>query len=322
MKCDSIQQVAVLGLGAMGHGIVQLFATAGYPVNAFDEVTAARDSLHERIRANLKLFVQAGLVDADQVEPILARITVTESERAAVESVQFITEAVREDLGVKQELLKRLETETSPETIIASNSSTFPISQSGEGMKHPERAIVTHYFNPPHVIPALEVVPGPQTSEATTQTTLELMRSTGKEAILIKKEIPGFVVNRIQMALAREVWDLLDKGIASAEDIDAAVSATMGIRLAAIGPLQVNDLGGLEIVTHVYNNLVPELRSDAVIPPVVQNLVDGGHFGVKTGQGFYNYPADTIKATTAARDARLLDLLKLFYDWKKAKASQ
>ena len=98
--------------------------------------------------------------------------------------------------------------------------------------------------------------------------------------------------------------------------------ARHGIRLAAIGPLQVNDLGGLEIVTHVYNNLVPELRSDAEIPPVVQNLVDGGHVGVKTGQGFYHYPADTIKATTAARDARLLDLLKLFYDWKKTKASE
>ena len=316
MSYKSIQKVAVLGLGSMGHGLVQLFATAGYTVHAFDEVTKARDSLIHRIGNNLEVFVQAEMIAADQVEPIIARIHVVATEREAVENAQFITEAVREDLRTKQELLRRLEDETSSQTIIASNSSTFPISQSGERMKHLERAIVTHYFNPPHIIPAVEVVPGPDTDEATTQTTLDLMRRIGKETILINKEVPGFVVNRIQMALARETWDLLDKGIASAEDIDAAVSATMGLRLAALGPLAVNDFGGLDVVSRVYSNLVPDLCTNSEIPTIVRDLIEAENYGVKTGQGFYSYPSATAAAQATERDSRFLALLKLFRSWK------
>jgi len=312
MKCDSIHQVAVLGLGSMGHGIAQAFAASGYAVNAYDEMPEARASLGERIRRNLKAFNKAGLITLDEVEIILSRVTVVASEQEAVANAQFVTEAVREDLHVKQDLFRRLEADAAPETIFASNSSTFPISQSAEGMKHPERAIVTHYFNPPHVIPAVEVVPGPATGESTITATVELIRRLGKEAILIHKEVPGFLVNRIQMALAREVWDLLDKDIASAEDIDAAVRATMGLRLAAMGPLQVHDLGGLDVVSRVYCNLAPDLRSDAELPAIIRSMLEEGHLGIKSGQGFYRYEPALVEAQAAERDGRLLDLLKLY----------
>lgn len=313
MKRETIHRVAVLGLGTMGHGIAQVFATAGYRVCGYDDVPAARSSLHDRIRNNLKEFVDARLLKRNAINPILSRITVADTEEEAVRGAQFVTEAVREDLAVKVALFSRLERMVSADTILASNSSTFMITQSAAKMKHPERAIVTHWFNPPHFVPVVEVVPGKRTSTATTRTTLALMTRIGKEAIHIRKEIPGFLVNRFQIAVMREVWDLLDRGIASAEDIDAAVRGTMGFRLAAIGPLEVGDFGGLDVHTAVFRNLAPDIKSDTKIPSIVKKLVEAGHYGVKTGRGFYKYTPKTIAEKRTRRDKLFLTLLKLLY---------
>jgi 3-hydroxybutyryl-CoA dehydrogenase len=313
MQLNSIHSVAVLGLGTMGHGIAQTFARAGYSVRGYDEARAARKSLHDRVRQNLRSFVDGGLVRAGEVERILARIAVFDDEQETVESTQFVTEAVREELRVKQELLPRIERMVSGETILASNSSTFPISQSAARMKRPQRAIVAHWFNPPHIVPVVEVVPGPRTSAATTRTTLALMKKIGKEAVHIRKEIPGFLINRCQAALMREVWDLLDRGVASVADLDAAVRGTMGFRLAAIGQLEVGDFGGLDVHTAVFRNLAPDIKSDTKLPTVVKKLVEAGHLGVKSGRGFYRYTPRTIAAKRSLRDKRFLALLRLLY---------
>lgn len=310
---DSIQRVAVIGLGTMGHGIAQTFAIAGCEVTGYDDVAAARESLHARVHQNLLDFVDAGLLSADQIESVLGRITVCDSEAEAVRDVEFVTEAIREEIVAKQELFERLEKLVSDETILASNSSTFPISQSGVRLRTPERAIVTHWFNPPHIVPAVEVVGSPATSVATISTTLELLRRAGKLAIRINQELPGFLVNRVQVAVMREVWDLLDRGVASVEDIDAAIRGSMGFRLAALGPLQIHDFGGLDIQTAVYRNLVPEIASGLDVPETVQGIVDDGHHGFKTGCGFYEYPAETAEQLLSDRDQRYLALLKMFH---------
>src|SRR5438045_4035283 len=158
---NGIRRVAVLGLGTMGHGIAQTFALAGYDVACFDESASTRASLIERVRANLAAFVAAELVEPEQVEPTLARLSLTDTEDEAVADVPFLTEAIPEDLAVKQALLARLERIAAPGTILASNSSSFPISQSGRLLQYPERALVTHWFNPPHLTPVVEVVPSP-----------------------------------------------------------------------------------------------------------------------------------------------------------------
>lgn len=310
----SIHTVAVLGLGTMGHGIAQVFATAGCRVFGYDEQSEARGSLHERIKLNLEDFVAAGLVRKRDVPAILKRIVVADSEAEAVCEAQFVTEAVREDLKTKQALFARLEELVSDKTILASNSSTFPISQSGARMKQPGRAIVTHWFNPPHLVPTVEVVPGKHTSEQTTRASLALLKRCGKQAIRINVELPGFLVNRIQVAVMREVWDLLDRGVASAEDIDAAVRGSMGFRLAAIGPLEVHDFGGLDIQARVFCNLAPEIRSSTALPETIKQLVAAGHFGAKTGKGFHSYTPRKLAAKRAQRDQQFLALLKLFYD--------
>lgn len=309
----SIQRVSVIGLGTMGHGIAQTFAMAGCEVTGFDEFAVARDSLHDRIRQNLQDFVAAELFPANRIDATLQRIRVCGTQADAVRDAQFVTEAMREDLAAKQALFESLECDVADDTILASNSSTFPISQSGARLKRPERGVVTHWFNPPHIVPTVEVVGSPQTNEATIQATLELLRRSGKLAIRINQELPGFLVNRVQIAVMREVWDLLDRGVASVEDIDAAIQGSMGFRLAALGPLRIHDFGGLDIQTAVLRNLAPEIASGTTAPPTVQRIVDAGHHGFKTGRGFYEYPPAVADQVRSDRDQRYLSLLKLFH---------
>jgi 3-hydroxybutyryl-CoA dehydrogenase len=311
MPAEPIQTVAVLGLGTMGHGIAQTFAAAGLRVFCFEEQPAVRDGLHERVRSNLDEFVRAGVMEPSDVPGILERLIVCSSEREAVAEAQFITEAVWEDLAVKQELLARLEKWAAKDAILASNSSAFPISQSGNRLRHPERAVVTHWFNPPHLVPTVEVVPGPQTSEATAETSLALLRRLGKLAIRVNGELPGFLVNRVQVALMREIWYLLDQGVASVTDIDAAIRGSMGFRLAVQGPLEVQDFGGLDIQARTFENLGPTLNASNQVPPAVRKLIDQGRLGFKTGRGFYDYPPGAGEAKRARRDRLFLDLKRL-----------
>lgn len=305
--------MAVLGLGTMGHGIAQAFAVAGYPTRCFDELPAARETLLDRVRANLDRFVQAGLLLPEECEPALSRLVVCESEAEVVADCWFVTEAVREDLPTKLELFARVEQSVAPDAILASNSSTFPISQSGARMSRPERGIVTHWFNPPHLVPLVEVVPGPATAGEVTDRTVALMHELGKVPIRLRKELPGFLVNRIQVALMREIWDLLDRDVASPEEIDAAVRASIGFRLAAIGPLEVHDFGGLDIQTTVFRNLAPEIRDGSELPHGVADLVADGHLGAKTGRGFMEYPPDRLRERQLRRDDLFLKLAALLY---------
>ncbi len=308
-----VSKVAVIGLGTMGHGIAQTFAMAGCEVTGFDEISAAGDSLHDRVRQNLRDFVEAELFESDQIDSVLKRLRVCRTEAEAVCGAEFVTEAVREDLAAKQEVFERIERDVSDDAILASNSSTFPISQSGARLRRPERAIVTHWFNPPHIVPTVEVVGSPRTNEGTIQATLELLRRSGKLAIRINQELPGFLVNRVQIAVMREVWDLLDRGVASVEDIDAAIQGSMGFRLAALGPLRIHDFGGLDIQTAVFRNLAPQIASGTEVPPKVQAIVDAGHHGFKTGRGFYEYPPEAADQVRSERDQRYLSLLRLFH---------
>ena len=310
---NGISRVAVLGLGTMGHGIAQTFALAGCDVACFDESANMRGSLIERVRTNLEAFVTAGLVEPWQIEPTLTRLGLAGTEEEAVAEAQFVTEAVPEDLEIKQALFSRLERIAGPEAILASNSSSFPISQSGSRMQRPERALVTHWFNPPHLTPIVEVVPGPHTSLDTVQTTLDLLLRLGKHPIRLQRELPGFLVNRVQVAIQREVWDLVGQGVATPEEIDAAIRGTIGFRFAALGPLEIHDFAGLDIQLATYRNLVSEIRSDTTPPKAIQELAADGRLGVKTGRGFYKYPPDRLQARRARRDSLLLKLRKLLY---------
>lgn len=309
----TIEQVAVLGLGTMGHGIAQTFAIAGLEVRCFDDVPAARDTLRERVQSNLDQLSKAGLLNVAEIPAILSRLHVFDSEQDAVSKAQFITEAVSEELRVKQALFARLEDDVGDDVILASNTSSYPMTQISQQMRHPERALNTHWFNPPHIVPLVEVVPGERTVETTTLATIELLRRIGKLPIRLNQEVPGFLVNRIQTAMMREIWDLWQRGVASAEDIDLAVRSSIGLRLAVIGPMQVCDFAGLDIWSKVYGNLAPDLRADSALPERIGKLVASGHLGAKTGQGIFADNSEVVAAKMQARDKGYLELIKLMW---------
>jgi 3-hydroxybutyryl-CoA dehydrogenase len=197
---------------------------------------------------------------------------------------------------------------------LASNSSSFFMTAMAARMRRPERAILCHWFNPPAIIPVVEVAPGQRTSEETTLTSMELLQRIGKTPVRINHELPGLVVNRVQAALRREIFDLLERGIASAEDIDRAIQGSMGLRLAAVGPFQVLDFAGLDVSCRVYENLAPDLRSDAKLPDFIRDMLARGQFGVKTGQGFFSYTAASAQEKQARRDRLYLALVRLLQE--------
>jgi 3-hydroxybutyryl-CoA dehydrogenase len=313
---SDISRAAVIGLGTMGAGIAQMFAAVGCEVRCFDEQPEPMRSLKARVGENLRLMSEAGLVRERAIDEILGRLSVVRTERDAASGAEFVVEAVREDLGVKRDLLGRLESIVAPTTILATNTSSLNVTEMTSGLGNQDRVVVTHWFNPPHIVPVVEVVPGPRTSKATIDATVALLKRAGKTPVPLARDIPGFIVNRVQVAMVREVWALLESGIASPEDIDIAIRGSMGFRLAASGPLEITDFGGLDIWGKVFNNLAPQIESGATIPGTIQRKIDAGDFGPKTGRGIYNYRDGDLEEKRAARDKQFLSLAKLL--WSKS----
>lgn len=309
-------RVAVLGLGTIGHSVAQVFAQAGCEVRCFSPSANTRNLLHPRVRSNLRQLAAADLVPSTEAyaDSVLQCLSVFTTEEEAVTGADFVWEAAPEVLTMKQELLSRVETSVSEDTIIVSTTSSFPMTLMASDMIVPGRAIVGHPFNPPHLIPIVEVVPGALTTPETTAALTYLLRSAGKQPIHIEKEVPGFVVNRIQLALLREAWAILDSGIASAEDIDAAVKGTLGLRMASMGPLRIADFAGLDTWERIFHSLANDLdNSTSSTPAALQRLISNGHFGAKTGQGFYSYEHGELEMQLQERDRGFAETVKSFH---------
>lgn len=296
MRVEDIRSVSVLGAGIMGHGIAQAFLIGGYPVRLYDIKDSILETARAHIRKNMEMFAQERLLDPAEMAPAMDRLVTTTDLGRAVEGSDFIVEAAPEDLSLKQDLFAQVEELCPPSAIVATNTSSLTLGEIGKKVKDRTRLVVTHWFNPPHIVPTVEVVRGPETSDETMETAVSLMQRIRKMPVRIQKELPGFLVNRIQTALIREVWDLYAKGVASAEDIDKAVKGTIGFRLASIGPLLTADLGGLDLWLRVYDNLVSQISSSTEAPKVVRDLVAQGHYGIKSGRGFYDYAVDFSKS--------------------------
>ena len=310
MRLESIKTVSVLGAGIMGHGIAQSFLMGGYPVVLYDVEEPILRRARAQIEKNLEIFRLAGLAKSREIKSSLRRLATSTDLRHAVEESDFITEAAPEILVVKQELFQRVESYCREDAILASNTSSLTVADICARVKEKGRAVVTHWFNPPHIIPTVEVVKGEETTEETLETAYQLLAKIRKTPVKIRKELPGFVVNRIQMAMMREVFDLYEKGIATAEDIDEAVKGSIGIRLAVVGPLLTADLAGIDTWMKSSKNLLPEIQSSIAPPKILGDLGSQGHYGVKTGKGFYEYTAHSSAEVIEKRDGELLTILK------------
>ena len=309
-------RVTVLGLGTIGHSVAQVFAQAGCEVRCFSPRASTRSSLHTRVRSNLRQLSAADLVPSTETyaDSVLQRLSVFSTEEEALAGADFVWEAAPEVLSTKQELLRRVESSVSKDAIIVSTTSSFPMTLMASDMEFPGRAIVGHPFNPPHLIPIVEVVPGVMTTRDTTAALTDLLRSAGKQPIFIEKEVPGFVVNRIQLAMLREAWAILDSGIASAEDIDAAVKGTLGLRMASMGPLRIADFAGLDTWERIFHSLANDLDNTvSSTPAALKRLISKGCLGAKTGQGFYSYEHGELETQLQARDRGFAETVKSFH---------
>ncbi len=317
MKLEEIHQIAVLGAGLMGHGIAQCFIAGGYPVMLYDIQQSVLNSAEAHIKNSLEQFREADLIESRDIGPALDRLTCTVDLRLAVEGADFITEAIPEDLALKQDIFQRVEGLCGQEAILASNTSSLTLKDIGATVKNKQRLVTTHWFNPPQLVPTVEVVRGEETTDDTLKAAYDLLLKIRKVPVRINRELPGFLVNRIQIALVREVLDLFEKGIASAEDIDKAIKGSIGFRLAGIGPLRTMDLGGLQLWSKVMENLLPKIHSSIAPSEALKAIVSRGHDGIKSGKGFYDYSAGGPEAEVGEalrkRDREFLQRLKNLY---------
>jgi 3-hydroxybutyryl-CoA dehydrogenase len=293
MVHSPIQHIAVVGAGLMGHGIAQEFALAGYQVRLHDLSDDRLENAHRSIRANLQRLASLDRLEHVRIEPAIAAITMSTDLAQSVSGAELVIEAIVEDLTAKHALFRLLNDLCGAETIIASNTSSFMPSRLAEVAARPDRLLVAHYFNPPYLIPLVEIVPGPATSSQTVATVVGLLEQIGKKPVVLKKEATGFVANRLQFALFREALAIVEAGIADPEAVDQVVRYGFGRRLAAAGPFEVFDLAGLDTILAVTAQIFPELNPPSpagqAVPDLLSRKVAEGDLGVKSGRGFHEW---------------------------------
>lgn len=292
--------IAVVGAGLMGHGLAQVFATAGHPVRVYDAQQPALDSLHERIAANLK-----SLGRTDDPAPL---VTAHPDLGDAAATADVIIEAAPEKLDLKRSIFAELVKLARPDALIASNTSVIPITDITAGLPTQERLLGTHWWNPPFLVPLVEVVGTAGTSTATIEAMMTLLTSVGKTPVHVKKDVPGFVGNRLQHALWREAMAIVAEGIADAETVDTVVKSSFGRRLAVLGPLENADLIGTDLALDIHNVVLRHLNASPDPSPYLAQLVAAGDLGMKSGKGFRTWS----EPEKAALRARVFDYLKDF----------
>jgi 3-hydroxybutyryl-CoA dehydrogenase len=304
-----IRNVTIVGAGTMGHSLAQSFAQAGCSVRLHDLRDEILIKARHLIASNLRTLVEAGLLEESRQAPVLDRITTTTNIVDAGENADFVIEAVSEDESVKKEIFRTLDKICPPGAILASNTSYLDIFQFVETGR-PDKVIITHWFAPPHIIPLVEIVRGPRTSEETVDRIRELLIAMGKQPIVISKYLPGFIANRLQSALTNEVLHLLDNGYATPEEIDMATKASFGLRIPILGPVKRMDFGGLDLAQKIIKNALYQPPAKRTRSKTVDDLVNRGKLGVKTGSGFYEYGGRTPEEIMKERDLKLINLKK------------
>ena len=308
-----VRNVAIIGAGTMGHALAQVFACHGCTVRLTDNRADALPHALDLIRGNLATLVDMDRMSAEAAAQAFGRILPTLRVEDAAGSADLAIEAVVEDIGVKQAVFAALDRGCPPHTILASNTSYLNIFEFVRTSR-PEKVAITHWFAPPHIIPLVEIVCGPETVPETADTLKELFTAMGKRPVVIRKFLPGFIANRLQSALTQEALFLLDNGYATAEDIDAAAKGSFALRTPILGIMQRFDFAGLDLTQKI-------LRNRQYTPPQVtersasvDRLVASGKLGVKTGGGFFDYGGRTPAELAQERDQRLLRLIDLLQE--------
>ena len=299
------RRMVVIGGGTMGSGIALVFAAGGWAVDLVEPAEAARATLPTYLRESMARMQVSADERAIRIVPAIANVD--------WKGVALVCESATEDLPTKRRIFAELERVAPSDIPLASNSSSYVISDIGEGLATQRRMLGLHFLMPAQFVPIVEVVGSAQTGSETIDGVCEIMRAVGKRPIRVGEDVIGFLVNRIQAALMREALDLIDRGVASAEDVDAAVRYGFGFRYAACGPIVQKEHSGWEISTTLYRKVFPTLCNDAAPAQVLEQQLAAGHYGMKTGRGFMAWDKDKIGREKARYEKALraaLDILQ------------
>ncbi|VVN89539.1 3-hydroxyacyl-CoA dehydrogenase family protein [Pseudomonas fluorescens] len=302
---QQLLHACVIGAGLMGHGIAQVFARAGHRVTLCDPDVTTLELAPQRVAHNLE---QMGIASSD----VLSRLYLEQDLKRAVASADIVIEAIPECLQLKQKLFAEIAEYAPDHAILASNTSVIPITSIGELLAEQARSrlVGTHWFNPPHLVPLVEVVRTGFTADAVFEATYQLLLSLGKSPVKVHRDVPGFIGNRLQHAMWREAISLIEKGVCDAQTIDTVVKQSFGMRLPFLGPIENADLVGLTLTRQVHQVIFPDLCNDTQPNPLLDLLLEQGHEGMRTGQGLRTWTQEQADEVRQQLALRLIESVK------------
>ncbi|MFX0104719.1 MAG: 3-hydroxyacyl-CoA dehydrogenase family protein [Candidatus Hodarchaeota archaeon] len=303
MNIDNIKRILIVGAGNMGHSIALVFAQAGYDIDLLDVNEDILNNALKLIESNLNILSEFNRVNKKEIPGILKRIHPTTNLTTAAENADFVTEAVSELPELKKKVFFKLDRHCSEDVVLASNTSTLDIFRIVKKIPRINKVIAHHYFSPPHIIPIVEIAVGRKTSKETVDFSLKLMEKIKKKPILMEKSAPSYIVNKIQTSIIGAMYELIARDLATPEQIDLAIKYTLGIRLPIVGIVQAQDFTGLDLLHDVLKNRHIEVQ-------FINEKIEKGHLGAKSGVGFYDYGGRTEQEILKKRDRLYLQMLE------------
>ena len=307
---EEIKRIAIVGAGLMGHGIGQVFALAGRDVILTDARAEALPKAREGVARNLDAFVAHELVSRAEADAALGRLSLEPELARAIGDADYVVEAVFEDLELKQRVFADLDRLARPGVILTSNTSGLSSNAIASQVGRRPLCSVTHFWNPPHILPLVEIVPNDDTAPETVETILNLLRAANKTPVVVRKDVPGQIGNRLQYALFREAVSLVENGICDPEDVDTVIKMSFGRRLSTIGVLETADINATSLWANISHYLFKELDCAQDTHQYLRDLIANGRTGVNAGGGFHDWSPEKLQRTLGRRDAELLRWLQ------------
>lgn len=303
--------IAVVGSGLMGPGIAACSALAGHRTRLFGRSTEKAMAGLEKAKWHVQQLVESGVAEKDQGQEAYHLLQACVDYERDLADVFWIIESITESIAIKQDFFELMDSVVPPEVFITSNTSGLRITDISRGMKYPQRAATTHFWFPAHLIPLVEVVMGERTEERIALQVKEVLLKWHKAPVIVRKDLPGQLANRIQQAMIREAISIVHMGLATPEDVDTAVKMGFGMRLPVWGPFEHIEAVGLDLALSVQESVLPGICNDAKPSPYLKELVDAGRLGYKTGAGIYDWKTKDMKALAEKRDRFLAQALKI-----------
>ncbi len=303
-----IKNILIAGGGMMGKNIAFVFTSnPDYQISVYDLYPT---DVPGGIRKNCAQLIEKGVLTSAELEKRLERIDfTTDIDSELIKKADLVIEAVFEDMQIKRETFAKLEARCRPDTIFCTNTSVMSPSEISRDLKYRERFVGTHFWNPGHLIPLVEVVKSDATSDETAETVLQVLRDAGKKPVLCKKDVPGFIANRMQHALWREAISIIEHGIADTETVDMAVKYSFGLRLPQLGPIENADMVGTDLTWSIHDYILPALEDSHEPSPLLTQLKEEGKLGFKSGEGFQKWTPEETAASNAALNEYLIRML-------------